>query len=111
MKPVWTASDLGLGEMQWMAVSKVLREHPRVERAWVFGSRANGHHREGSDLDIAVSGESLSFDDVLRLMLAFEDCWLPFRVDVVWLQEGTNDSFRNAVTESGKEVPLLCNVA
>lgn len=30
-------------------------EHPYIEKAWIFGSRAKGTERPDSDLDIAVS--------------------------------------------------------
>lgn len=31
-----------------------------IDRALIFGSRAMGNHKKGSDVDIAVSGESVT---------------------------------------------------
>jgi uncharacterized protein len=53
-------------------------------QAWVFGSRATGHARPYSDLDILVSQpQSLDWRARADLVDAFEASSLPFRVDVV----------------------------
>lgn len=38
-------------------ITQVLRRHPRVRVAWVFGSMACGRVRPSSDLDVAVLGD------------------------------------------------------
>ena len=40
-------------------IRAVLVRHPSVTRAVLFGSRAKGNFREGSDIDLALEGESL----------------------------------------------------
>ncbi len=56
-------------------------------RVWVFGSRAKGVARRGSDLDLAVdAGRPLTLHDLAGLNAAFDDSNLPFTVDVVDLQ-------------------------
>jgi len=39
------------------AITQVLRRHPWVRAAWVFGSVADGRVRSSSDLDVAVLGD------------------------------------------------------
>jgi predicted nucleotidyltransferase len=53
--------------------------------AYVFGSRAKGTAREYSDLDLAVdnNGNTIPPKTILRLMLDFENSLLPYKVDVV----------------------------
>ncbi len=53
-------------------------------QAWVFGSRATGHARPYSDLDILISSpKQLDWQTRVDLTDAFEASALPFRVDVV----------------------------
>ena len=53
-------------------------------KAWVFGSRATGHERPYSDLDILISSPTpLDWRARADLQDAFEASNLPFRVDVV----------------------------
>ena len=40
-----------------------LSEHPRIEALILFGSRAFGDHGERSDVDVAVVGQRLTFED------------------------------------------------
>ncbi|MFO1489805.1 MAG: nucleotidyltransferase domain-containing protein [Kiritimatiellia bacterium] len=38
-------------------VCSVLRRHPEVRRATLFGSRAKGTHNDRSDVDLALAGD------------------------------------------------------
>ena len=40
-------------------IRAVFKRHPEVERATLFGSRAKGNFREGSDIDLALEGDAL----------------------------------------------------
>ena len=63
----------------------ILRAHlPQDATVWVFGSRATGHARRYSDLDLAIdAGRPLSLDETAALAEAFSDSDLPYRVDIV----------------------------
>ncbi len=83
--------DLGLVENDLQALAGVLKQFPAVEQAIVFGSRAKGAFKNGSDVDLALRGESLSFEQVSRVSyLLNEETSMPYRFDV--LQYETIDS-------------------
>jgi predicted nucleotidyltransferase len=51
---------------------------------YVFGSRAKGQARRGSDLDIAINlGRPLSSKEQHFLTIELEDSDLPYRVDII----------------------------
>lgn len=55
---------------------------------WVFGSRVAGSSKPSSDLDLALVSESpVEVAKRAALSVAFEESDLPFRVDVVELQQ------------------------
>ncbi|RME87791.1 MAG: nucleotidyltransferase domain-containing protein [Anaerolineae bacterium] len=67
-------------EIDFNRIAAVLRRHPQVMAAWVFGSAQSGVVRPGSDLDIAVLFESKpDLDEIadlradLQEALRFED--------------------------------------
>ena len=66
-------------------VRGVLRAHlPAGVKVWVFGSRAQWSAREGSDLDLALEGETELDSEVIDALAdAFEDSGLPYTVDIV----------------------------
>ena len=63
-------------------VLQVLAAEPAVRQVWLYGSRAMGRERHGSDIDLTLVGEGLSGDDLLRLMQAIDDLLLPWSVDL-----------------------------
>jgi len=80
-------------------VQTVLRAHlPQQARVWVFGSRATGRARQGSDLDLAIdTGQQLPADLQSTLRFAFEDSDLPWTVDMVDMQGLQDGVFRQNV--------------
>jgi predicted nucleotidyltransferase len=61
-----------------------LRRVPEVDEAWVFGSRAKGTHKPGSDVDLAIGGPRVDFAVVSRLRYRLnEETQLPYSFDVV----------------------------
>lgn len=97
---------MGLSAGEWAAILTVLETHGSVDRAWVFGSRVTGGFRPGADLDLAVTGERLGLNAYLDLAVALEACWLPFRVDLVWLRPDSDPAIWRSVERTGRAVPL-----
>ena len=79
-------------------VRNILREHlPSGVSVWAFGSRADWTTRDSSDLDLALEGSSaLDYNIMLALNTAFEESSLPYKVDVVDLNQ-VSSSFRRIV--------------
>jgi predicted nucleotidyltransferase len=71
-------------------VQKILREGLPAAKVWVFGSRAKGTTRRGSDLDLAIdNGASLPSSVAAHLADAFEEAPLAYKVDIVDLHDIT----------------------
>jgi predicted nucleotidyltransferase len=58
----------------------VLGAEPAVQEVWLYGSRAMGRHRPGSDIDLTLVGPNLRHDDRLRLIAALDDLLLPWSI-------------------------------
>lgn len=59
-----------------------LARTPHLQRALIFGSRAKGNYRHGSDIDIALFGPQLTLADLLDLDGRIDDLLLPYQVDL-----------------------------
>jgi len=59
--------DFGLSESDIRGLCEVLSRYPEVEKAIIYGSRAMGNYRLASDIDITLSGESLSLQTLLSI--------------------------------------------
>lgn len=85
---------------------KLLRDlfaaNPRIERAIVYGSRAKGNYRNGSDIDMALDAPSMDFDVFLRLCTAVDDLMLPWNVDLSLLSHIDNPALLEHIARVGK---------
>ena len=94
----------GLKEAHRSAIVDVLRANPRVERAVLFGSRAKQTFTLGSDVDIALFGESLTTADQARLAADMDELTVPQRVDLL-LYDGIEDAaLRKHIRQDGIEL-------
>jgi uncharacterized protein len=48
----------------------------------VYGSRANGNYRKGSDIDLVLFGDGLTEKVMSRLYWALDDLLLPYKIDL-----------------------------
>jgi len=73
----------GLGEKTVSRINDVLAQFPEVESAVLFGSRAKGIHRRGSDIDLALTGQNLDWRLPGRIDDALDDLLLPYRFSLI----------------------------
>ena len=87
--------QLGLSEQDLHCVLQILSTHVPGRPVYAFGSRATGHARRRSDLDLAVGGASpLSLRQRALLSEDFTESDLPIEVDVVDLNAITPEFHR-----------------
>ena len=95
-------NKLGLVEGDLQSVVSVLIQFPEVELASVFGSRAKGNYKNGSDLDIAIKGKQLSFMIVARInSILNEETSMPYRFDVLNYETITNNELKEHIDRVG----------
>lgn len=66
----------------------------------MFGSRAKGNYKPGSDIDLAVKGP-VEKDTLSKLLTAFEESLLPYFVDVVVYDRLQNEALREHIDRVG----------
>ena len=68
----------------------------------IFGSRAKGNFKKGSDIDIALKGENISFDLVTRLKTKFnQKMMIPYHVDLVHYESISNNNLIDHIDRAG----------
>ncbi len=73
----------GLPETVIENIIKVFQLESNVESVILFGSRAKGNYKNGSDIDIAIKGSKLSFDNLLTLNQKLDELNLPYIIDLI----------------------------
>ena len=100
------SASIDLRPKDWDAVLAILRRFGEVKKAYIFGSRAQGAARRGSDLDLAVSAPGMSATRWSDLVEAFEESCLPWTTDTVRLDELDPGPLLNSIMATGVPLPL-----
>jgi len=73
---------IGLSAEDQARIREVLAGVAHLESAILYGSRAKGTYRHGSDIDLTLRGEGLTWKDLQYLELALDDLLLPYQFDL-----------------------------
>lgn len=77
-------NQFGITEMSYELLLDALSVFPEIEKATIFGSRAKGNFKQGSDIDIAIFGEKCTAVVAMNLSSKLnEQSPIPYKVDVV----------------------------
>ena len=95
-------APFGLSRRALDLLRGVFLNYPAIDRAVIYGSRAKGNYRYGSDIDIALEGRALTFDDLLCIETALDDLMLPWGIDLSLLSHIDNPALLNHIARVGK---------
>ncbi len=68
----------------------------------IYGSRAMGNFREGSDIDLVIKGEGLKMSDLLKIENEIDELLLPYKVDLSLYSQIENDELIEHIQRVGK---------
>lgn len=63
-------------------INGILATHPKIEETILYGSRAMGNFRDGSDIDLCLVGETLTLTELLKIENELDDLLLPHKIDL-----------------------------
>lgn len=73
----------GLKETTIAEICGVLAKYPAVEKATLYGSRAKGNYKNGSDIDLTLhGGDDLTLHVLFRIMDDIDDLLQPYTMDI-----------------------------
>ncbi|AOE83173.1 nucleotidyltransferase domain-containing protein [Pseudomonas sp. TCU-HL1] len=98
MKP----DEAGLPAQAIQAMQQVFSQFPAVQEAVLYGSRAIGTYRPGSDIDLTLKGEKLTYQDLLDIELALDDLLLPYKIDLSLYRHIDNPVLVEHIARVGK---------
>lgn len=67
----------------WHQILGALHSNAAIESVILFGSRAKGTARNGSDIDLCLKGKQLSHSDIIDLLVKLDELDLPWKIDLI----------------------------
>lgn len=74
--------SFGLSDSLIEKITNILQKHSEVEEALIYGSRAKGNYREGSDIDMVLKGEMLTGEIRSQIFWEKDELNSPYTVDL-----------------------------
>ena len=72
----------GLAQSTIQKIQAVLSRYPQVDSAILYGSRAKGNHKNGSDIDLTLRGADLTLKVLYRILDDLDELLLPYTIDL-----------------------------
>ena len=73
----------GLSDSVIVELQDVFRRHKNISKVLIFGSRAKGNYREGSDIDLVAIGNNLDYSQIIKILTEIDDLELRYSVDLL----------------------------
>ncbi len=80
-------------------------DFPEIEEVLIFGSRAMGNFKSGSDIDLAVKGEKVEWETIVELSTILNERQpIPYHFDITDYKSVDNDDLQKHIDQYGKVI-------
>ena len=97
----FTAKKIGLSDAAVSAICGVFADYPAIRRVLLYGSRAKGSYRTGSDIDLTIDGAGVTENDRLEMDSRLDDLLLPNKIDLSLVSFIKNPSLLDHIQRVG----------
>ena len=95
----------GLLDRDLKFILEAISKYPEIEEVIIFGSRAMGNYKKGSDIDLALKGEKVTRKVVRRLSDDLEEEYpLPYFFDIVSYNDISDEEFKHHIDNVGNSI-------
>lgn len=95
--------DFGISDNSSRLIKEALQKYPEVEEVVIFGSRARGSFKRGSDIDLAIKGKECNEQLAMNISTWLnEEMPLPYFVDIIYYNEFMHQQLKEHIDRFGK---------
>jgi predicted nucleotidyltransferase len=91
----------GLKQHHIDAINRCFARWPGIEQVILYGSRAKGTYKNGSDIDLTIVGD-LDYHALLALENQLDDLLLPYKIDLSLLHTIDNPDLTDHIGRVGQ---------
>lgn len=93
----------GLREKVIEQINSVFAKFPQVEEVVIYGSRAKGNYKKGSDIDLSLKGVDINLSLMHTIELGIDDLLLPYTFDISIFKQISNPDIIEHINRVGLE--------
>jgi len=93
----------GIAPKSYELILKTLSEFEEIEKAAIYGSRAMGNYKPGSDIDLVIYGNKITPETLLKLKTKLEqELPIPYYFDLNHYETVSNSELKKHIDAFGK---------
>ena len=97
--------NYGIADKSYEMILKTISSFNDIDEAILFGSRAMGNAKNGSDIDISLKGENINLEMIVHLSsLLNEQLPLPYYFDILDYNKISNMNLKKIIDSDGKTI-------
>jgi len=90
----------GLPEKTIGLINEIFSGYPKIEKVLIYGSRARGDYKNGSDIDLTIIGD-VSVEDKIYMAGLIDDLPIPYMCDLSVLEHIKNENLVEHIHQVG----------
>ena len=95
-------NTFGISEQSYFLIERTLKSYSEIEGVIIFGSRAKGNFRKGSDIDLALKGVQINEELIISISAILnERLNIPYKIDVLAYQLIENTDLKDHIDRVG----------
>ncbi|MDR0952795.1 MAG: nucleotidyltransferase domain-containing protein [Elusimicrobiota bacterium] len=93
----------GLSEKTLITLEDIFKKYPSIEKVVLYGSRAKGTFKNGSDIDITLfTDNNFTYQDLSEIHKDFYLSNIPYTADISIYSKLTNENLKEHINRVGK---------
>lgn len=94
--------EFGLNQETIDKINSVFEKHPEIDKVIIYGSRAKGNYRMGSDIDLSMFGNDLEYDLIAKVNSEIDELNTPYLFDISIFKLLNSPSLEEHISRVGK---------
>ncbi|KQB44478.1 hypothetical protein B6A10_15910 [Flavobacterium sp. L1I52] len=82
-------------------ILRIIENCASINEVIIYGSRAKGNYKEGSDIDLSILGE-VTTEDFNKLWHDLDDSYIPYKFDISIYNNLKSESLKEHIQRVGK---------
>ncbi len=83
-------------------INAVFSKFNEIDKVIIYGSRAKGTYKNGSDIDLCLFGNNLNLDILNKILLSLDDLFLAYTFDISIFKHILNPDLISHIERVGK---------
>ncbi len=92
----------GLTHAHINSINSVFKNYNCIIKVILYGSRAKGNYRNGSDIDLTLIGNDIDLSTLMKIENELDDLLLPYKIDLSILNKIENSELKDHINRVGK---------